>query len=471
MASRSKGHIAKDYASGGRSVKATYDAAQTTQNNQRRWQYTDSLSANEANSREVRHVLIRRSRYECSNNTYASGIRDTLAQDCVGTGARLQMMGNDYIHKRIEEDWRSWSHVVGLNKKLLVMRGAKVQDGEVFGLKVARKKQDHPVKLYLQLFESEQVQSHSTQTSKDPVDGVKLDEFGDPSEYRFLESHPGSLDGMSMKGSWVPASKVIHYAHTTRPGQIRGIPEITPALELFVQLRAYTLSVLSCAETAANISALMYTDAGVNDEADEVDPMLTWNIERGTLKAMPFGWKLAQLKAEQPTTTYPQFKEEIVTEIARCIHMPKNVVKGDSSGYNYASGRLDHTRYFKAIDVERSLLNEVVMENLFEDWIKEWATVKRIDLGQFDLRHAWRYDAQEHVDPVKTANAQKIRIANGTSNLSIEAAKEGRDWEDVMVQSLHEEKLEMELRQKLGLPAYDNKGDIIIIDEDEQDED
>ena len=37
-----------------------------------------------------------------------------------------------------------------------------------------------------------------------------------------------------------------------RPGQARGIPDITPALPLFAQLRRFTLAVLAAAETAAD---------------------------------------------------------------------------------------------------------------------------------------------------------------------------------------------------------------------------
>jgi hypothetical protein len=36
--------------------------------------------------------------------------------------------------------------------------------------------------------------------------------------------------------------------------------------------------------------------------------------------------------------------------------MPFNVAAGNSSGYNYASGRLDHQTYFKAIRVEQAQL-------------------------------------------------------------------------------------------------------------------
>ena len=39
------------------------------------------------------------------------------------------------------------------------------------------------------------------------------------------------------------------------------------------------------------------------------------------------------------------FKHEILNEIARCVNMCYNVAVGNSSGYNYGSGRLDWVYY------------------------------------------------------------------------------------------------------------------------------
>ncbi len=69
---------------------------------------------------------------------------------------------------------------------------------------------------------------------------------------------------------------------------------------------------------------------------------------------VPSGWKMNQFKPEQPTTTYEMFRNAILNEIARCVHMPANKARCDSSGYNFASGKLDHGTYYGAIDVERT---------------------------------------------------------------------------------------------------------------------
>lgn len=73
-------------------LRARYDAAVTTHENRRHWASADGLSADAANSPEVRRTLRNRARYEVANNSYARGIVLTLANDLIGTGPRLQML-------------------------------------------------------------------------------------------------------------------------------------------------------------------------------------------------------------------------------------------------------------------------------------------------------------------------------------------------------------------------------------------
>ncbi|MFN3297550.1 phage portal protein, partial [Caldimonas sp.] len=101
-----------------------------------------------------------------------------------------------------------------------------------------------------------------------------------------------------------------------------GIPDITPALPLFAQLRRFTLAVIAAAETAADFAGILYTDAPASGEADAAEPFEPIELEKRALVTMPGGWKMSQLQAEQPSTGYAEFKHEILNEIARCLNMP-----------------------------------------------------------------------------------------------------------------------------------------------------
>jgi capsid protein len=245
---------------------------------------------------------------------------------------------------------------------------------------------------------------------------------------------------------------MLHLFRVDRPGQVRGIPEITPALPLFAQLRRFTLAVISAAETAADFAGILYTDSPANGEADAAEPFEPIELEKRTLVTMPGGWKMSQIHAEQPTTSYAEFKHEILNEIARCLNMPFNVAAGNSSAYNYASGRLDHQTYFKSIRVDQSNMTRVVLDRILSAWLSEAILIEgllpqSVRTTDFDASHQWFFDGHEHVDPLKEANAQATRLSNHTTTLAYEYARQGRDWEDALFQRAKE----LALMSELGL--------------------
>ena len=439
-------------------VRGRYDAAATTEENRRHWAHADLLSANAANNPQVRRILRARARYEVANNSYARGIVLTLANDCVGTGPRLQMLtDDDQANRIVEQEFMRWADAVALPEKLRTMRMARAADGEAFCMLVANPKVDSPVKLDLRLVEADQVATPdlARQAAKaNATDGIVFDGHGNPVEYHLLRNHPGDDGGrFSLDYDRVPAASMVHYLRTDRPGQNRGIPEIMPALPLFAQLRRYTLAVLAAAETAADFAAVLFTDAPANGEADPVEPMDLVELERRMATVLPGGWRLGQIQAEQPATTYGEFKKEILNEIARCLNMPFNVAAGNSSGYNYASGRLDHQTYYKSIRVDQAQLGLVVLDRVLWAWLDEAILISDllplwIRTAAFgELAHQWFWDGMEHVDPAKEATAQATRLSNHTTTLAYEYARQGRDWEN----ALRQRAKELSLIRSLGL--------------------
>jgi lambda family phage portal protein len=439
-----------------RMLRARYDAAVSNDDNRRHWANADGLSANAANSAEVRRVLRNRSRYEVANNSYARGIVLTLANDVIGTGPRLQMLTEDVeANRSIEKEFANWAKAVGLAEKLRTMRMARATDGESFCILTSNPKLPTQVQLDLRLVEADQICTPDLSAmDQNAIDGIIFDAAGNPVEYHVLREHPGeTARRFILEYDRLPALSVIHWFRADRPGQARGIPDIMPALPLFAQLRRFTLAVIAAAETAADFAGILYTDAPAGGESEAAEPFEPIELEQRALVTMPGGWKMSQLQAEQPATTYAEFKKEILNEIARCLNMPFNVAAGNSSGYNYASGRLDHQTYFKAIRVDQAHLECVILDRILVAWLDEAALIPGLlpaNLGPFvDWSHQWFWDGQEHVDPAKEASAQATRLANHTTSLAHEYARQGRDWEE----ALRQRAKEVALMQELGLTA------------------
>jgi len=447
-------------------LKARYDAAQTTADNRRHWLNADSLSADAAASPEVRRILRMRARYEVANNSYAKGIVQTLANYVIGTGPRLQMISGDpKVDRTIETEFAHWARAVNLAAKLRTMRMARTTNGEAFAVVADNPRLGTPVQCDLQLREADQVTAPNMPIFKDnAVDGITFDRYGNPVVYHVLKRHPGDMRSGAVPGfdyERIPARHVIHYFKPDRPGQHRGIPEITPALPLFAQLRRYTLAVIAAAETAADFAAVLYSEIPAQGEpASDVEPMDEIELQQRMATVLPEGWKLGQIKSEQPATTYIEFKDAILNEIARCLDIPFNVAALNSSSYNYASGRLDHQAFFKSIFIDQQFTEATVLDRILAAWLDEAVLIENYlpqaaRMRNARLPHQWFWDGYEHVDPAKEAVAQEKRLKNNTTTLAIEFARQGRDWEVELRQRAKEKQLmrELGLTQEEAKPA------------------
>lgn len=440
----------------GKMIRAKFDAAQTTDENRRHWANADGLSAVAATNPAVRRIVRNRARYEVASNSIARGIVLTLANDLVGAGPQLQMLTIDKeLNRAIEQGFGAWSAEIHLAAKLRTMRMARAQDGEAIGVMFNNRGLRGPVKMDVRLVEADRLgESTFSNSSWRPggilgvedenkaVDGIVFDEYGNPAQYHILKRHPGAADAILNFGGAeydvVPAASVVHWFRADRPGQRRGVPDIMPALPLFAILRRYTKATLLAAETAADLSLIMKTTSPAGGEAAEVDPWITMEMERNIAMFAPEGWEPHQMKAEQPSATFPEFRIAIINEIARCLNMPRNIAACDSSGYNYASGRLDHTTYNRSVEVERDDMGAVVLVPLLLAWVREAILISDflplsarmlLTKAMPIMAHTWLWRSHEEADPVKNAKAAVLLRKAGLLTDAEYWGGRSLDWE------------------------------------------
>jgi lambda family phage portal protein len=436
-------------------VRGKFDVAESGED-RRHWANADAFAADAALSPMVRRTMRNRARYERQNNSYLAGMSATLANDLVGTGPRLQLQfGDDDTARMIERAFFDWSWQIDLASKLRTMREALVVDGEAFAMMITNPRMPG-VQLDLRLVESEMVakptelMAQSITPDGSTVDGLEFDTVGNVTAYQVLNYHPGSNFRVNtLEFQRVPSSQMVHWFRPLRPGQHRGMPEVTPALKLFAQLRRYTEAVCAAAETAADFAGFLRTNSPAA-EVDEVEAFAEMPIEKRSMVTLPDGWTFEQLKAEQPTSTYAMFKRELIGEIGRCLGLPFNVSALDSSSYNYASGRMDHQVYATTQRIMRDDLERKLLDRVLEAWVNEATLAGYMPQGvpafsEWDW--SWQWDGKEHVDPAKEANAAETRLRNHTTTLAAEYAKQGKQW-DV---ELRQRAAEMTLMSELGL--------------------
>lgn len=454
-------------------IKASYDAAQDTDIMQRHYSAADSLSAVSANDYTIRRKLRERSRYACANNAYLRGMIDTLADYTVGEGATLQLTyAGEAIDsearrdaaRQVETLFTDWAYRVELWPKLYTMQNAIDQDGEAFALLTSDAPNlAKPVTLNFTLFECDYFDlpygEVEDETATDA--GIRVDAQGRPIEYYKLDEHPGSTRGYSMPtaGTWLSAEIVLHAFRKQRPGQLRGIPKTTSVLDASEQARRFRLAVVTAAETAADVAAVMYGDG----EADWAEPAGgKWpypriEFERGAMVLAPVGARIEQIDAKQPVTTYDEYDKACVREQARGMGCPHSLALGTSADANFASGRLDLQQMDRAVEVQRRyVLEQLILDRLFEAWRDE-ALLMDGYLPQTytdeaaEYEWGWRWPRSGHVDQLKEAQADTERLENGTATLKEIYSRKGQDYLPQMQQRVREQTEEQTLRTEAGL--------------------
>lgn len=456
------GHKAAVPARRGGAIVARYDNAATTDENQRNWIGSDYLSAKAANSFNVRRILRTRSRYEVSNNPYLFGIVNSNADDLINTGPTLQLRtDNDKYNARVEKLWAEWWEEVGGVDKLRTCKLAKTIDGEGFTVLKTYEKLESLVKLYPVDIEADQVTNPApANLTSFWVDGLTLDPVtGQPESYSVLKHHPGDFffpDMNPLKTETIPAANVIQWFNKFRPGQVRGVPTFTSALDLFTQLRAFRIAVLNNVQLSAAYTAVLESQYSALDDGDvEIEAFKRVAIDRGMMATLPAGVTMKAFDSKQPGTTYEMFQEKCLGEACRPLNYPLNLALGTSQKFNFSSAKLDHINYRNGLNVERAQCNTVFLNPLFKQWYMEAVLAGAIEAydGMKAAPHEWHWPGYESLDPVTDAAADHDRLAAGTLTYREFWARRGYDWRDVVKQQATEKKELAKLGLEFGDPV------------------
>lgn len=421
-------------------LRASYDAARTTDEFRNYWANADRLDADSANSREVRHTLISRSRYEVGNNAFSDGIAQTITNDLIGVGPTLRMQTqSDGFNRMVELTWHLWCEATNFHRKLWCMAHAKHVDGE--GIAVIRRnpKVKHPITLDLVLYEAEQCQTPYLPFGEPGyIDGIRFDDFGNPLWYDILSQHPGTASGLILfdrEPEKVPAEFVLHWFRMRRPGQHRGVPEMGSSLNAGAAARRWREATLSAAERAALLTLMMKTQM-TPEEADQIAPFTSFDIEKGMMNFLPEGWDPFFADAKFPTATHAEFQKSLINEMGRSVNMPRNKAAADSSDYNYASGRLDHGTYYDSLDVQRVDGNRQVLTKAFSVWFDlavvrfGWLGGNPEAIGPGAKLHLWDWPKHRVADVEAEANANQTKLKSGQAFPHSLFSDAGLDFED-----------------------------------------
>lgn len=419
-------------------------------------------------------LLRARARQIVRANPYASNACESFVANAVGAGVKPSSLVEDQALKdKIQRTWSAWTDEAdadGLTDfyglQALAVR-AMFEAGECFIRFRPRRLEDGlTVPLQLQLLEAEMLPLSKTEigASGNQVRcGIEFDAIGRRVAYHFYRNHPGDSTVVQNQGEIVrvPASEILHIYRPQRPGQIRGVPWISPALVKLYLLDQYDDAELDRKKVAALFAGFI-TKASPEDNllgegAVDTDGSSVAGLSPGTMQVLLPGEDIKFSSPADVGGSYEMFQYRTLLAIAAALGVPYTNVTGDLKAANYSSIRAGTVEFRRRLEqFQFATLVFQMCRPIWRRWLETAALSGALSLPNF-VSDPSRYTAVkwitpkwEWVDPLKDRQAEKIAQEQGWKAPSDIIEAEGNDVDETFRRIAADQKRIKDLGITLG---------------------
>jgi lambda family phage portal protein len=468
--------------------------------------WTPSLTSPAAELWGQRDPLVARAQDIERNNGFASGIRQTLLDNVIGSSWRLVALPNWKALGLKFKDVAAWSRLtnakwrayaddpgcwIDATRRQRFIGQMRTQfttwvlAGEHCSVMRWIPERVRPGRARyataVQLIDPDRLSNPYGEAEMPTLrQGVHLGAYGEPLGYHFRDAHPADWPNAMATATWtyVPRETpwgrpwVIHGFESPRADQVRGRPPMASIIEALRLQDVYERG--EAASTILNtlFAATIETEFGADPEmADAIfgkDPtsgaMLPPNIDmrlRGSKVAvLPPGVRLKFNAPARPAAAqFAEFEASVLRRIAAGVGLSYEQVSRDYSRTNYSSARAALLESWKFLTGRSEFMATSFADHVYACWLEEAINRGEIKLPDgfsirdfYDMKSEWiacRWigPGRGWIDPVKEVQSSVMKIDAGLSTLSAESAEQGKDWED----NAEERAFELEMLKEMGL--------------------
>lgn len=245
----------------------------------------------------------------------------------------------------------------------------------------------------------------------------------------------------------------------------RGEPIMTSSIDYVDKLCSYIDAELVAAKVNACFSMFVAQDlsqmpagytGGVSSTGLDADSNRLEKIEPGIIQYGNPGEKAYGIGQVRPGTQFDPFILRMLTFIGRPLCMPLMLITLDFAGATFMNARIAYQKCQEAWQAEQE---NVVKPFISRVW--RWKIADLIERRELPARTDW--SAHEvignrwpYVDPYKEAMADKVQLANNTTNRTRICARQGTEFKEIAAQR---EKEELLVIKELPPAKPDKKGD------------
>lgn len=445
----------------------------------------DELHSPDFDIGNAKKILMSRAREMYKGNSLGLGAIRKIRTNVVGPGLKLKSVIDDEIlgispeekeklEKRIEKVWRMWAESTECDSarfnnfyqlQSLVFITSLI-DGECFVLLPYRKRIGELFELKVQLVESERCCNPMFyDLDKNIANGIEINSFGEVEAYWFANDlynykEPTKWQRVEAFGKKTGRKNVLVVMEKERIGQRRGIPLLAPVMEDILQINRYTKAELMAAVISAYFTVFIENNLeetegyGLGEEPIEENSQVdrkpyNYELGPGAILDLAEGQKATIADPKRPNTAFEGFVKAMAMQIGTALELPHDVLLSLFNS-SYSASRAALLEAWKMYKMRRNWFIYDFCTPVFEEWMDEAVAKGYINApGYFEnhlIRKAylgceWYGPTQGQLDPLKEVTAAKIKVEQGFSTRTKEAAEmNGTNYMDNMKQIKMEEK-------------------------------
>ena len=438
-------------------------------------------------------LLRARCRDALRNNAHANAACDSFVANLIGTGIKPSSLLPEQpdMREAIMNLWLEWTDqcdadgIGDLYAMQTIVARALFEAGECFVRFRPRRPDDgYLVPLQIQLLESEMcpfAKNEKAPNGNFIMNGIELDFLGKRAAYWFYPVHPGDIPvetGVTgMVPVRVPASEVLHIFRCTRPGQMRGVPLITPALVRLFFLDQYDDAELERKRIAAMFAGFITTPApedvipidGLDETAPQENVALS-GLEPGTMQTLLPGEDIKFSDPADVGGSYEAYQYRQQLAVFAALGIPYSICTSDLRRANYSSLRGSIVEFRRKLEqFQHNIIVFQMCAPIWRRWMDTAVLAQALPINEtlyladktLYQKAKWIPQRNDWVDPLKDRQAEKLAVDAGFKSRSDVIESEGFDPEenDKRIKADQEREKELGLDFAPAKPASPFGGD------------
>lgn len=382
-----------------------------------------------------------RARELVRNNPLAARIKNIIAANVVGSGVRPSITSrSDKAQRRQQEEFDAWceSLVCDAERKnnlfglQYLWFATMVESGGVFIRRVFNKKAGD-IPLQFQTLEVDLLDTSKTGKAGDSyiVDGVQFNSENQCEGYWLKPGYDDALAGMlPMDSKFYPIGEIFYLYRQDRPSQHLGMTWFAPIAARLRDFDTYKDAKLMQQQVAACFGVLIEgADTAIGSPSDADSDLPVDSVEPGMIEYLKAGQKVHTLQPPKADNA-ANMEVTLHRDIAVGAGITYEMLTGDYSKVNYASGRMGKNEFFANLDIWQ----QTIMLPLL-NWVAESYMIARgmVKSGA-NFKIEWTFPPRALTEPDKELDVLIAQCRAGIISPTELSKKFGKKLPDVLEQ-------------------------------------